>query len=297
MPFLVTTKQEMQERNINQLDFILVSADAYVDHPAFAAALLGRFLEAHGFTVGLITQPDWRRTDDFSSLGAPRLAFGVSGGNVDSMVSHYTADKKRRREDDFSPGGQIGFRPDRPTIVYTNRLREIYPGIPVIIGGIEASLRRAAHYDYWDNKVRRSILLDSRADLLIYGMGEYQLLEVLQRLRQGEAIADITEIRNTAWVTRQEPGAEVVRLPSLEEVSRSHDAFNRTMVILLKENNPYQGHVLAQGHANQWVMLNPPAMPLTSRQLDHIYEQPFTRLAHPHYQEAGGIPALETVQF
>ncbi|MGE5455418.1 MAG: YgiQ family radical SAM protein [Methylocystaceae bacterium] len=297
MALLVTTRQEMIERKIDQLDFILISADAYVDHPAFAAALLGRFLEAHGFTVGVIAQPNWRQTDDFMRLGAPRLAFGVSGGNVDSMVSHYTADKKRRREDDFSPGGKTGWRPDRPTIVYTNRLREAFPGVPIIIGGIEASLRRVAHYDYWDNKVRRSILFDSRADLLVYGMGEYPLLEILTRLQAGENIAAITDVRNTAWLTRQHPGEDTKLLPTVEEVSSDGKAFNNAMVTLLQENNPYQGHPLAQGHTNQWVVVNPPALPLNSKQLDSIYEQPFTRAAHPSYQAAGGVPALATVQF
>jgi len=297
MPFLITTRQEMQARNIEQLDFILVSADAYVDHPAFAAALLGRFFEAHGFTVGLIAQPNWRQTDDFLALGAPRLAFGVSGGNVDSMVSHYTADKKRRHEDDFSPGGKTGFRPDRPTIVYTNRLRECFPGVPIIIGGIEASLRRVAHYDYWDDKVRRSILLDSRADLLVYGMGEYPLLNLLKRLQAGEVITEITDVPNTAWVSREQPAADTVLLPSLEEVTTDVNAFNEAMVTLLRENNPYRGHALAQGHANQWLIINPPAEPLNSQQLDAIYEQPFTRSAHPCYHQAGGVPALQTVQF
>lgn len=297
MNFLITSREDMKQRRIEELDFILISGDAYVDHPSFAAALIGRFLEAKGFKVGIIAQPDWTKPDDFLSLGRPRLAFGVTSGNMDSMVAHYTADKRRRRYDEYSPGGKSGHRPDRAVIVYTNRLKELFPGVPVIIGGIEASLRRIAHYDYWENRVRRSILLDSRADLLIYGMGEYPLYEVLDKLAKGYSIKEITDVRQTAFVSSQMPVNPCRVLPTYEDVCQSKDAFNEAVLASFQEMNPVSGKALVQGHANRYVVVNPPALPLTARELDFIYEQPFTRQYHPSYREKGGVPALEPVKF
>ncbi|MCR4400793.1 MAG: YgiQ family radical SAM protein [Syntrophomonadaceae bacterium] len=297
MSLLVTTPEEMRQQGISCLDFILVSGDAYVDHPAFAAALLGRFLQAHGYRVGLIAQPRWQSPDDFLALGAPRLAFGVSAGNLDSMLANTTADKKRRRSDAYSPGGTPGLRPDRATLVYCNRLRELFPAVPLIIGGIEASLRRLAHYDYWEDRVRRSILLDSRAHLLVYGMGEYPLLEVLRRLDAGQDIRAITSLRGTAYVTAEPPEeGEWVTLPPYEEVASSPEAFNRATRTAYLESNPYCGRGLLQRHCDRWVVINPPPLPLTTEQLDAVYDQPFTRQPHPRYRQAGGVPALETVR-
>ncbi len=294
--FLPINKKDMKNRGWDQLDIILISGDAYVDHPAWASALLGRFLAAHGYRVGIIAQPDWRSIDDFKQLGVPRLFFGISAGNLDSMVSHYTADKKKRRGDLYSPGGKDGHRPDRAAIVYTNRIREAFPGIPVIVGGIEASLRRLAHYDYWSNQIRRSLLLDSKADLLVYGMGEYTLLDIARRLTQGEDIKQIRNIQGTAYVSDAlPPGA--LKLPSFEEVRDNKQAFNLFTRQLFNNNNPYSSPPLAQAHGDRMVIINPPPLPLTTKQLDSIYEIPFQRAYHPRYEQAGGIPALNPVQF
>lgn len=296
MNFLPVSKLDMDKRGWEQLDIILISGDAYVDHPAWASALLGRFLESHGFRVGIIAQPDWRSSNDFKQLGEPRLFFGISSGNLDSMVSHYTADKKKRRGDLYSPGGRDGHRPDRAVIVYTNRIRETYPGVPVIVGGIEASLRRLAHYDYWNNKIRRSILLDSKADLLVFGMGEYTLLNIAIRLKNGEDIRQITDIPGTAYVSDVlPPGA--MKLPSYEEVKENKESFNLFTRQLFGNINPYSSPALAQGHGQRHVIVNPPPLPLSTEQLDFSYELEYQRTYHPSYEKAGGIPALKPVQF
>ncbi|KUG02898.1 fe-s oxidoreductase [hydrocarbon metagenome] len=294
--FLPVNKNDMKERGWDELDIILVSGDAYVDHPAWASAILGRFLELHGYRVGIIAQPDWRSTHDFRQLGLPRLFFGISAGNLDSMVSHYTADKKKRRGDLYSPGGQDGYRPDRAVIVYSNRIKEAFPGIPIVIGGIEASLRRLAHYDYWSNKIRRSILLDSRADLLVYGMGEYPLLDIARRLAQGEDIRQIQDIQGTAYITDALP-EDAMKLPSYEEIQESKHNFNLFTRQLFNNINPYSSPPLAQAHGNRLVIVNPPPLPLTTEQLDSIYQVPFQRSYHPMYEKEGGIPALIPVQF
>lgn len=295
--FLPVSRADMEERGWKELDIIIVSGDAYIDHPAFAAALLGRFLEGHGFKVGIIAQPDWRDTADFMRLGRPRLFFAVSAGNLDSMVNHYTADKKRRKEDAYSSGGKAGLRPDRPTIVYTNRLQQAFPGVPVVIGGIEASLRRLAHYDYWDDAVRRSMLLDSKADLLVYGMGEYALLEIANRLEKGDSIKEMRDIRGTVCAVSEKPPEPCVELPSFEAVKADKKAFAEAARLTYLESNPYNARPLSQQHGNRWVVQNPPRLPLSTAELDAIYERPFTRRAHPMYDEAGGVPALKTVQF
>lgn len=294
--WLVTSKADMKQRGWSELDIILVSGDAYVDHPAWAAAILGRWLEKNGFKVGIIAQPRWDNPEDIEKLGRPRLMFSVSAGNMDSMINHYTADRRKRKEDAYSPGGKAGLRPDRATLVYSNLIRQAYPGVPLVIGGVEASLRRLAHYDYWSDKVRRSILLDSRADLLIYGMGEKNLLAVARRLQKGENISAIHDLAGTCYVTG-EPPEESRKLPSLEEVSSNHKLFTRATRMILEENNPWQAKPLAQRHADRWVVQNPPPLPLSTAELDAYYALPFKRLAHPAYDSKGGVPALEPVQF
>ncbi len=296
MDFLPVSKADLKQRNWNELDIILVSGDAYVDHPAWAAAILGRFLERHGYRVGIIAQPDWKTIDDFKQLGAPRLFFGVSAGNLDSMVNHYTADKKKRRDDVFSPGGKAGYRPDRASIVYSNRLREAYPKIPLIIGGVEASLRRLAHYDYWTDKIRRSILLDSKADLLVYGMGEYKLLKIAKFIEAGKDIKRLTNLSGTCYVSSILPD-NALELPAYEKVKQSKYEFSLCTGLVHKNTNPYSAPPLAQKHGDRWVIVNPAELPLTPKQMDSIYEIPFLRRYHPMYETAGGVPALKPVQF
>lgn len=296
MELLPISRTDMESRGWDELDMIIVSGDAYVDHPAWAAALLGRFMESQGYRVGIIAQPDWRDLEDITSLGQPRLFFAISGGNLDSMVSHYTADKKKRREDMYSPGGRAGLRPDRPTIVYSNLVRQAYPEVPIVIGGVEASLRRLAHYDYWSDQVRRSILVDSRADLLVYGMGEYQLLEIAQRLHAGQNIAYLHNLRGTCYLTGKLP-VDAEELPSYEQVVNDKAVFTTATRTMLEHLNPYCSAPLAQPHAGRWVVQNPPPEPLTTAQLDEIYDLPFQRRSHPSYDGQGGIPGLAPVQF
>jgi len=294
--WLVTSRDDMKNRGWRELDIILVSGDAYVDHPAWASAILGRWLEKNGFRVGIIAQPRWDNPADIEKLGRPRLMFSVSAGNMDSMINHYTADRHKRKDDAYSPGGKAGYRPDRATLVYCNLIRQAYSGVPLVIGGVEASLRRLAHYDYWSDKVRRSILLDSRADLLIYGMGEKNLLAVAQRLQQGEDISAIHDLPGTCYVTG-EPPEEARKLPACEEVSSNNKSFARATRMMLEENNPWSAKPLAQKHFDRWVVQNPPPQPLWSGALDAYYALPFQRRAHPSYDNKGGIPALEPVQF
>ncbi|MEN6461391.1 MAG: YgiQ family radical SAM protein [Syntrophomonas sp.] len=296
MDFLPVNKADLEKRGWEELDIIIVSADAYVDHPAWAAAILGRFLEYKGYRVGIIAQPGWRNLDDIRSLGQPRLFFAISGGNMDSMVNHYTADKKRRHEDLYSPGGKTGLRPDRPTIVYSNLLRQAYPGVPIVIGGVEASLRRLAHYDYWSDQVRRSVLVDSRADLLVYGMGEHNLLEIARRLKSGQDIAYMPKLRGTCYLSNKLT-EQAIDLPPFEEVAADKQAFTRATRMIQEELNPYCAHTLAQKHGERWVIQNPPALPYTTEQLDEIYKLPFARRYHPMYEVSGGVPGLAPVQF
>ncbi len=296
--FLPINKKDMQERDWYYVDFAIVTGDAYVDHPSFGAALLGRLLENKGFRVGIIAQPDWKSPKDFDTLGRPRYAFLVTAGNLDSMVSNYTASKRRRTEDDYSPGGKTGKRPDRAPIVYTNRLKDIYPDTPVIIGGIEASLRRLAHYDYWDNSVRRSILADSNADLLVYGMAEKQLSEIAERLKKGESINDLRDIRGTVYLTRELSGdKKILSLPSFKQVASDKVKYAEAFKIQYLNQNPSTARVLAQEHEKYYVVQNPPALPLTEAEMDAIYELPFTRTFHPMYKKAGGVSALKEVEF
>jgi uncharacterized radical SAM protein YgiQ len=297
--FLPITPAETDALGLSQLDVILVSGDAYVDHPSFGTAIIGRVLWDAGFSVGIIPQPDWKRDADFTRLGTPRLFFGISSGNVDSMVNHYTANLKRRSDDVYSPGG-IPRRPDRAVIVYANRLHALFPRVPLVLGGIEASLRRFAHYDYWADRVRQSILADAPGDILVFGMGERQVVALSSRIAAGESIAAITDIPGTMvkrevkqW--RSLPHEEYLELPSFAEVSSDRLAFARAFIQHLREQDPIRGRPVAQPHPKTVVIQNRPAMPLTTPELDHVYELPFTRLAHPSYELP--IPALEPVQF
>lgn len=294
--FLPISRQDLERRGWDELDIIFVSGDAYVDHPAWAAAILGRFLERQGYRVGIIAQPDWRSADDFRKLGRPRLFFAVSAGNLDSMVNHYTADKKKRHEDLYSPGGKAGMRPDRATIVYCNRIREAFPGAPVIIGGVEASLRRLVHYDYWTDRLRRSILLDSKADLLSYGMGEYPLLGLARLLEQKGSIEDCKDLPGCCYAT-SDPPSDAIQIPSFEACQSSREAFATATRIIMENCNPFCAKTLAQQHGDRWVVHNPPPLPLTSEEMDAIYESSFLRRWHPVYDQAGGVPALTPVQF
>jgi uncharacterized radical SAM protein YgiQ len=291
--------REGEELGIRQFDIILVTGDAYVDHPSFGTALIGRVLWDAGFTVGIIAQPDWKSDHDFEVLGAPRLFFSISSGNVDSLVNNYTPNLKRRGEDVYSPGGVLK-RPDRATIVYANRVRERFFGTPIVIGGIEASLRRFAHYDYWQDRVRQSILADAPADLLVFGMGERQVAEIARRLAAGEAVDSLRDIPGTSY--KMDPArwqlsrpAGVVEIPGFAEVSRDRHAYARAFAIHYREQDPVRGRPVAQLHPKTVVVQNPPAQPLTTEELDHIYELPFSRRAHPSYTEP--VPALAPVQF
>ena len=288
----------MEERGWETLDFVFISGDAYVDHPSFGPAILCRLLEKHGYRVGIIPQPDWHSTRDFARLGRPRLAFLVSAGNMDSLLNQFTAAKKRRHEDAYSPGGEGGHRPARATIVYANRLRELYPEVPIIIGGIEASLRRFAHYDYWSDEVRRSILVDSMADLLVYGMGERALLEIAADLHQGVAVENIQDVAGTCF---RVPGFDYVydylKLPSFAAVRAEKRAFAEAFRTAYLEQDPIRGRRLAQQNDEWCVVQNPPAKPLTETEMDEVYDLPYQRTYHPIYEKAGGVPAIKEVQF
>lgn len=297
-PFLPMTRQDMENRGLDELDFIFVSGDAYVDHPSFGPAIICRLLEKHGYKVGIIAQPDWRGEEDFRCLGRPRLAFLVSSGNMDSLLNKFTAAKKTRHEDAYSPGGKSGCRPERAVIVYTNKLREIWPGVPVIIGGIEASLRRFAHYDYWTNRVRRSVLMDSQADLLVYGMGEKQILEIAADLHQGVAVENIQDVAGTCYrVPDFDYVYDYVKLPDFETVAVDKKAFADAFADIYLEQDAIRGKKLVQRNGEACVVQNPPAMPLTEEEMDEIYDLPYQRTYHPMYEKAGGVPAIKEVKF
>ena len=295
--FLPMSKAEMKAQGIAQCDFILVSGDAYVDHPSFGAAIIGRMLQSNGFKVGIIAQPDWRGDQDFKKLGAARLGFLVTGGNLDSMVNHFTVNKKRRREDAYSPGGAAGLRPDRATIVYCGKIREIFGDVPLIIGGIEASLRRFAHYDYWQDKVRRPILFDSRADLLVYGMGEKAIVEIAEGLAAGIPVAELTYIKGTAAILKEPDREEAVMLPSVEEVSADKLLYAKASALIYHCNNAYDEKRYLQKSGNRYLCQNPAQMPLSQTAFDDLYDLPFTYTWHPAYDEKGGVPGLEEVKF
>ncbi|HJL14751.1 MAG TPA: YgiQ family radical SAM protein [Sandaracinaceae bacterium LLY-WYZ-13_1] len=303
--FLPTTREEMEARGWDALDVLIVSGDAYVDHPAFGPVLIARFLEGRGFRVGFIAQPRWDTPEDVLRMGRPRLFVGVSAGNLDSMLNKLTAQKKVRGEDQYSPGGRTGLRPNRATIVYSNLLRGAMPGVPIVLGGIEASLRRIAHYDYWSDKIRRSILLDAKADLLVFGMGERPIWEVARRLDAGEPIEAIRGVRGTARVLNKgewehvEPSRYVtdgkpVRLPSYEAVRDDPAAFSAMSRAFQYETNPGNARPLLQPHGHQAVYFEPPAVPLETEEMDALYDLPFARAAHPSYDAP--VPAFETVK-
>jgi len=296
--FLPISKEDMQDRNWDMLDFIFISGDAYVDHPSFGPAIICRILEKHGYKVGIIAQPDWKSTDDFKKLGKPRLGFLVSSGNLDSMLNKFTASKKFRHTDSYSPGGRSGHRPDRAVVVYCNRLREIFGKVPIIIGGIEASLRRFAHYDYWSDTIRRSILFDSRADLLIYGMGEKQILEIAAELHQGIEVAAITTVKGTCYVTSNLDYVwDSIEVPSYELVSKNKHSFSEAFKVEYFEQDAIRGKTIVQSSGNQYLIQNAPALPLTVEEMDEIYALPYQRTYHPIYEAMGGVPAIQEVQF
>ncbi len=296
--FLPVTKKDMLERGWEQADFVYVCGDAYVDHPSFGAAIITRVLENAGFKVAFLAQPDWRSDKDFTRFGRPRLGFLVSSGNIDSMVAHYTVAKKRRSADAYSPGGKVGLRPDRAVIVYCNKIREIYGDIPIIIGGLEASLRRFAHYDYWDDKVRRSILFDSQADLLAFGMGERSMVEIATRLDGGEDISQLHDIRGTCYsVDGRETPYVGVECPSFENVCNSKKEYAVSCRIQQDEQDFFRGKVIKQRHGNRMLVQNQPAMPISQDELDEVYALPYMRTYHPCYEKDGGVPGIEEVRF
>jgi uncharacterized radical SAM protein YgiQ len=297
--FLPMTLKEGEELGIGQFDIILITGDAYVDHPSFGTALIGRVLWEAGYSVGVIARPDWKNPEEFKKLGVPRLFFSISSGNVDSMVNNFTPALKRRKEDVYGPGGKPG-RPDRALLVYTDMVHSLFPGVPIIIAGIEASLRRFAHYDYWSDSVRRSVLADAPADLLVFGMAERQVLEIAGRLSKDGDIRSIRDIPGTSYKMplaewRSGVHEEIVLLPSFDEVSRDQSAYARAFAAHYREQDPVRGKALAQVHPKTVVLQNPPAKPLSGSELDRIYELPFRRESHPSYREP--VPALEPVRF
>ena len=297
--FLPVSKADMEERGWWWYDFLLVTGDAYVDHPSFGTAVIGRVLEAEGYRVAVLAQPDWHSADAFRAMGRPRLGVMIGSGNLDSMVAHYTAAKKRRSEDFYSPGKKAGLRPDHAVIVYANRAREAFPDLPIVIGGLEASLRRFAHYDYWDDKVRRSALADAGADILVYGMGEYATREIARRLKKKEPVGSLTDIRGTA-VLVSDPSIcayDSLTLPSFEAVSTNMTDYADATRVEYEEHDPVRGKALIQPHGNRYLIVNPPAMPLSTEELDFVAELPYTKQYHPMYEPMGGVPAIEEVKF
>ena len=281
----------------HEFDYILITGDAYVDHPSFGAAIIGRYIQSLGYTVGVIAQPDWKRIESFKVLGKPKYGFLVTGGNIDSMVAHYSVAKKRRTHDDYSPGGKAGLRPDRATIVYCNKLREAYKDAFIIIGGIEASLRRLSHYDYWDNKVRRSILLDSGADLLVYGMAEQQIPLILDALKSGDA-EGLKNIRGTCYKAKIEPNIpDAVVLPDYTHVRDDKDMYLQSFKAQYDNSDAFTAKTLIEPYAECYVVQNPPALPISTAQFDKIYALPYMRNYHPMYEDQGGVPAIEEVKF
>ncbi|MCX5687909.1 MAG: YgiQ family radical SAM protein [Candidatus Omnitrophica bacterium] len=295
--FLPICKQDMKNRSWDELDVILITGDAYVDHPSFGAAVIARVLEAAGFKVGVIAQPDWKTSNDFLKLGKPKLFFGVTAGNLDSILANYTINRSKRKKDDYSPGGKIGLRPNRATIVYANKVREIFPDTPIVLGGIEASLRRIAHYDFWSDNVRRSVLLDAKADLLVYGMGEKQIVEIAKRLAKSEDVKSLDDIRGTVIVRKIIGNFKYcIEVPSFEEIEKNKDKFNEAFKLFYLESDPVKGKTIIQKHGDRFVIQLPPEKPLSQRELDGIYSLDYARLPHPIYDEEGGVPGFETIK-
>ena len=297
--FLPVNSNEMKERGWDQVDFVYVTGDAYVDHSSFGAAIISRLLESRGYRVGMIPQPDWRRKESIQVFGEPRLGFLVTAGNMDSMVNHYSVSGKRRQKDSYSPGGRMGLRPDMPTIVYSNLIRQTYKDTPIILGGIEASLRRLAHYDYWQNKIRRSVLMDSGADLISYGMGEHSIVEIADALNSGIPVQELTYIPGTVYKCRDLSRVyDPIVLPSYEELQESKKAYADSFAMQYKNTDPFTARPLAESYGTKgYVIQNPPSKPLTSQEMDDVYDLPYTGKYHPMYEKDGGIPALEEVKF
>lgn len=298
-PFLPTSAEEVRARGWDGVDVVFVTGDAYVDHPSFAMAVLGRVLESRGFRVAILPQPEWRSADPWRALGRPRLFYAVSAGNMDSMINHYTASRKRRNDDAYSPGGRIGLRPDRPTPVYAQRCREAFPGVPVVIGGIEASLRRIAHFDYWSETVRPSMLVPSKADLLAFGKGEETIVAIAERLRDGRSVRDLRDLRGVAYLLgmKEELPAsawQTLELPGLAEVTADKVAFARMTREFHQETNPWNARRLVQAQGDRKAVFNPPCLPLDEAAMDAIYDLPYARRPHPRYEEP--IPAFEMIR-
>ena len=297
--FLPICRQDMLDRGLSQLDFVYICGDAYVDHSSFGAAIICRILEAHGYSVGLICQPDWKNPESIMEYGEPRLSFMVSSGNMDSMVNHYTVAKKRRHSDAYTPGGVTGKRPDYAVIVYCNLIRQVYKKTPIVIGGIEASLRRMGHYDYWSDKVRRSILLDSGADLISYGMGEHSTIEIAEALDSGLDIQDITFIDGTVYKTRKEEDIyDAIRLPDFEQIRDSKRSYAESFNIQYRNTDPFSAKRLYECYdGKMFVVQNPPSKPLTTQEMDDVYALPYMRAYHPSYKKAGGVPAFGEIKY
>ncbi len=293
---LPMTADEMRQRGWDGVDVVFVTGDAYIDHPSFAMAILGRVLEAAGFRVGIVSQPDWHSAEDWTRFGRPRLFFAISAGNMDSMINHYTANRKVRNDDAYTAGGRIGSRPDRATLSYCQRAREAYRHVPVIAGGVEASLRRLAHYDYWSDTVRRSILLDCKADLLVFGMGEEGIVEIARRLDAGETVCDLRDMRGVAFALGASEAApdDALTLPSFENVRDDTLAFAEATKIIHNETNPYNARRLVQRHGRRTIVCNRPALPISQPAMDRVYGLPYTRRPHPTYTEP--IPAFEMIK-
>ena len=298
MEFLPITKQEMLERGIAQPDFVYVIGDAYVDPPSFGHAIISRILENHGYSVVIISQPDWRNPKSIDIFGCPRLGFLVSGGNMDSMVNHYSVTRHRRKTDSFTPGGVMGKRPDYATVVYCNLIRQTYKDVPILIGGIEASLRRLAHYDYWSDAMKRSILLDSQADLLMYGMGERSIVEIADALNAGMDVKDITYIDGTVFKCRElDESLPTIILPGYEELQKNKRTYAESFKIQYGNCDPFTAKRLAEPYGKEFVVQNPPQKPLTMEEMDAVYDLPYCRAYHPSYEKLGGVPAIEEVKF
>ncbi len=297
--FLPITKQDMRERGWTQPDFVYVTGDAYVDHPSFGVAIISRILESRGYKVAIISQPNWKKKESIQVFGRPKLGFLVTAGNMDSMVNHYSVSKKRRKKDAYTPGGVAGKRPDYAVVVYCNLIRQTYKDVPILIGGIEASLRRLAHYDYWSNKVKRSILLDAQADLLMYGMGEHSIVEIAEALDAGLDVKDITYIPGTVYKTRSlECVYDYELLPSYDEICRNKRTYAESFYTQYCNTDPFHGKCLVEPYKEtEYVVQNPPSKPLTQLEMDDVYALPYCKDYHPSYREAGGVPAISEVKF
>lgn len=299
LDFLPICRADMEQRGWDECDFVYISGDAYVDHPSFGTAIISRLLEAHGYRVGIIAQPDWKDAASVQILGKPRLGFLVSAGNMDSMVNHYSVSKRRRQQDSYTPGGIMDKRPDYATVVYCNLIRSIYKDVPIIIGGIEASLRRLAHYDYWSNKLKRSILLDSQADLISYGMGEHSIVEIADALDSGIDVKDITFINGTVFKTKNPDILyDYQMLPDFSELKKEKREYAKSFYIQYSNTDPFTGKRLVEPYnGKEFVVQNPPSQPLSQDEMDEVYGLPYMRTYHPSYEAAGGVPAIREIKF